>query len=115
MNSYLAKLIFNIVIDNKKEASQFDEQVRIIQANNMEEAFSKARTIGKQQEEFFMNQRNEMVNWKFIDVVDLHALTEVKDGEQVYANTHETESVDSFIEFARQKAMLIQTKFLTFA
>lgn len=115
MNSYLAKLVFNIAIGNENKSSQFDEQVRIIQANSLEEAFLKARTIGKQQEEFFMNNNNELVNWKFIDVTDLYALQEANDGDELYANTHETESVDSFIAFVRQKAMLIQTKFLTFA
>jgi hypothetical protein len=115
MNSYLTKLIFNISIDRQKEYSQFDEQVRIVKAQNMEEAFLKARTIGKQQEESFPNKNNELVSWKFIDVIDLHQLEEIEDGEQVYAHTHETENTNSFIEFTRQKSMVIQTKFLTFA
>jgi len=115
MNSYLAKLIFNIVIGNKKEAPQFDEQIRLIQAKTPEDAFLKARTVGKKEEDSFMNKNNEEVKWKFIDVADLYPLQGVKDGEQVYTLTHETDDADSFIQFIRQKSMLIQTNFLTFA
>jgi hypothetical protein len=115
MNSYLAKLIFNIAIENKNQTSQFDEQIRLIQAKNAEDAFLKARALGKKEEDSFLNENNKMVNWKFIDVADLYPLQGVKDGEQVYALTHETEDSDSFIQFIRQKSMLIQTNFLTFA
>lgn len=115
MKSYLAKLIFNIIIENKDTTSQFDEQIRIIQAHNTEEAFRKARATGKREEETFTNSNNELVQWKFIDVAELHSLQELKDGEQIYSQTHETNDSKSFINFIREKALLIQTNFLTFA
>jgi len=115
MNLYLAKLVFNINIENEKTASQFDEQIRLIEALDMEGAFFKAKLIGKQDEDSFTNEKNEKVNWTFIDVSELYALKDIKDGEQLYAHTHETEKPDSFIEFTRKKSLLIQTNFLTFA
>ena len=51
MEKYLAKLMFNINIDNGNDASQFDEQVRIIESRSLEDAFYKARVIGKKEEE----------------------------------------------------------------
>ena len=51
MEKYLAKLMFNINIDNGNDASQFDEQIRIIESPSLEEAFYKARVIGKKEEE----------------------------------------------------------------
>ena len=115
MSSYLAKLVFNIIIENKNITSQFDEQIRIIQAKNKEDAFMKARLLGKKEEESFKNKNNELVQWKFIDIAGLYSLQELQDGEQLYSQTHEADDSGNFIHFIREKAMLIQTNFLTFA
>jgi hypothetical protein len=115
MKRYLVKLMFNINIDNGKHAHQFDEQIRIVEAYNQEAAFQKARNIGKKEEETFVNNENKIVNWQFIDIAELYELESLKDGEQLYSTTHESAERDSFIDFVRQKAMLIQAKSLTFA
>ncbi|MES2565254.1 MAG: DUF4288 domain-containing protein [Bacteroidota bacterium] len=115
MSTYLVKLMFNINIDQGSHSSQFDEQVRIVEASNEEEAFHKARAIGRHEEETFFNHDNKIVLWKFIDVVDLYCLSNAKDGEQIYSRTHEKTDTNSFITYIREKAMVIQTKNLTFA
>jgi len=115
MQRYLVKLMFNINIDNGVHASQFDEQIRIVEAYSLEAAFQKARTIGKKEEEIFINNESKMVNWQFIDVSDIYELESLKDGEQVYSTTHENTERTSFINYIRQKAMVIQAKNLTFA
>ncbi len=81
----------------------------------MEAAFQKARNIGKKEEETFINNESKLVNWQFIDVADVYELESLKDGEQVYSTTHENTERNSFINYMRQKAMLIQAKSLTFA
>ena len=115
MEKYLAKLIFNINIDNGRDASQFDEQIRIIESRSLEDAFYKARVIGKKEEETFMDSNKQLVSWEFIDVADVYPLEEVKDGGQVFSNTHKINDTGSFIKFIRQKSMEIQAKNLTFA
>jgi hypothetical protein len=45
----------------------------------------------------------------------VYELESLKDGEQVYSTTHENTERHSFINYVRQKAMLIQAKSLTFA
>ena len=55
MKRFIAKLVFNINIDNGKHNSQFDEQTRLIMANNQAEAFFKARQLGKREEDDFVN------------------------------------------------------------
>lgn len=115
MKKYLAKLMFNINIDNGSDASQFDEQIRIIESRNLEDAFYKARVIGKKEEETFRDSHDKVVSWHFIDVSEVYPLEEVKDGEQVYSNTHKIKDAGSFIKFIRQKSMEIQAKNLTFA
>lgn len=115
MKRYLAKLMFNINIDNGNHATQFDEQIRVIESQSLDNAFQKARVIGKQEEETFLNAEKKPVSWKFIDVVDLYPLENIKDGEQVYSVTYEKEDTNAFINYIRGKSMLIQTKSLTFA
>lgn len=115
MEKYLAKLMFNINIDNGGDASQFDEQIRIIESRSLEDAFYKARVIGKKEEETFIDTQNKVVSWQFIDVSEVYPLNDVKDGEQVYSNTHKIKDTGSFIKFIRQKSMEIQAKNLTFA
>ncbi len=115
MKKFLAKLMFNINIDNGSHTSQFDEQIRIIESGSIESAFQKARIMGKKEEETFVNSNKELVHWKFIDVMDLYELDSLKDGEQVYSNTHEKTDTQSFISYIKQKAMVFQAKNLTFA
>lgn len=114
MKRYLAKLMFNINIDNGNHATQFDEQIRVIESQDLGNAFQKARVIGKQEEETFMNKDHKPVNWKFIDVLDVYPLENLKDGEQLYSVTYEKEDTTAFINYIRSKSMLIQTKTLTF-
>ena len=115
MEKYLAKLIFNINIDNGNDASEFDEQIRIIESHSLEDAFYKARLIGKNEEEIFTNAQNKRISWQFIDVSDVYSIDSIKDGDQIYSNTHKTTDTGSFIKFIRQKSMEIQAKSLTFA
>lgn len=114
MNWYLTKLVFNIRIDNGNH-SQFDEQTRLVHATSIESALFKARSIGKKHEESFINADNNLVEWKFIDVTEVYALNDIKDGEEIYSTTHERENSDSFIRFVQDKSMLIQAKSLNFA
>ncbi len=47
MKWYLAKLVFRIICGEGEHTAQFDEQLRLIKANNKEEAFHKAKRVGK--------------------------------------------------------------------
>ncbi|MDI1353859.1 MAG: DUF4288 domain-containing protein [bacterium] len=115
MKRYLAKLMFNIRIENGKENSQFDEQIRLIESTSLEDAFYKARGIGKREEETFLDDQNKLVSWNFIDVAEVYQIEGLRDGEQVYSNTHTQTDAASYIGYIRQKSMEIQAKSLTFA
>ncbi|MBN8697867.1 MAG: DUF4288 domain-containing protein [Bacteroidetes bacterium] len=115
MQQYLAKLMFNIDVEQGEYDAQFDEQVRIIESTDFETAFQKARSIGKNEESSFLNKDNKLVSWKFIDVVELFPLKNAKDGEQLFSITHEEQNASTFINFVREKSMMLQVKSLTFA
>lgn len=110
MNWYLAKMVFNIDIEEGKHNSQFDEQLRVITADSTDEAFFKARALGRREEEVFLNAKQKSVNWKFIDVSEIQQLQELKDGSEIYSTTHETEEANEYISFVKHKAMVIQTE-----
>lgn len=115
MKNYLVKLLFNINIDDGNDRSQFDEQIRMIKSCSPEEAFFKARTIGREEESTFLNAENKLVSWHFVDVLELYALNSYDDGEVLYSTGHKEADHQSYIRYIKQKAIELQTKNLSFA
>jgi hypothetical protein len=111
---YISKLVFNINVAGNN-AAQFDEQLRLIAASSAEEAFFKARALGRNEEASFVNSNEKKISWKFIDVTDVSPIDQLNDGAELYSSTHETDEADSYIKFVRHKAMVIQSENLVFA
>ncbi len=97
MNWYLAKIVYRISCGDGNHTAQFDEQLRLIAASNKEEAFHKAQTIGKQEEEIFFNQKQQLVQWQFINVCELYKLSELIDGAELYSRIEERDNADAYI------------------
>ena len=114
MKWYLAKLVFSIEVSESTVKSEFDEQFRLIQARTEEEAYFKAKNLGKKLQSSFLNAKNKVVNWRFIDASEVNLINELSDGVEIYSNTVETKEKESFINSVLQKAMGIQAKNLTF-
>ena len=114
MNSYLAKLVYQIVCGNGQHTAQFDEQVRLIIAPNEQKALEKSRYVGRQEEEAFFNQKQQMVKWIFIDVAELHCLQSLGDGAEVYSQIKEIDNGDDYSSFVRHKAAMLQDNLTTF-
>lgn len=107
MNWYIAKIVFGITAENK-DTKQFDEQLRLIEATTQEEAFLKSRMIGLSEEDSFVNDRNKMVKWEFINVAELIPIKKLEDGVEVYSRIHEMEEAKSYVNFIHQKAMALR-------
>ena len=108
MNWYLAKIVYHIICGYGDHNGQFDEQLRLIAASNKEEAFHKAQTIGRQEEEAFINQKQQLVHWKFINVCELYRLSTLIDGAELYSRIEESDNPDEYIHFVNKKAGHIQ-------
>jgi len=115
MGLYLVKLVFAVYSNNNDQPGEFDEQIRIVSSGNLEGAFLKARHLGRLHEDSFTTKTNQRITWRFIDVSEMYDLGEVKDGAELYSQTHKTDSADTFIHYIRQKSIEIQVKNLTFA
>lgn len=112
MNWYLAKLVFRIVCGDGHHTPQFDEQLRLIAAASKELAFIKAQQTGKKEEEIFFNNKQQLVQWNFINVSELYILNELTDGAELYSRIEEKDNGDDYIHVVHQKAsniLLTQT------
>jgi hypothetical protein len=108
MNWYLSKLVFRIICGEGKHQPQFDEQLRLIQADNEEKAFEKATALGMKEQDQFFNQQEKLVQWKFINIAELYKLSGLLDGAELYSRIQETENADLYIELTNKKASHIR-------
>ncbi len=104
MSWYLAKIIFKITSGSAAGTTQFDEHLRLIQAEDFGMAFGKAKLIGIQEEDQFFNDRLQPVKWEFVNVAELVAFKDLSDGLEVYSQIHETTEARSYINLVHQKA-----------
>lgn len=107
MKWYMAKIVYQIICADGNHTPQFDEQLRLIHADSNLQAFHKARTIGKQEEDCFLNDVNKPVQWKFIDVAEIHLLDVLADGAEVYSKICEEDNEYNYITSVRLKAALL--------
>ncbi len=108
MNYYIAKIVFRISANNTEHKPQFDEQLRLIMADCHEEAFIKARMIGLSEEDSFINDKNNLVKWEFINVSDLIPVKNLDDGIELYSRIYEMEEESAHVNFVHQKAITLR-------
>lgn len=108
MNWYIAKIVFRICCEGAQRL-QFDEHIRLIAADNFDEAFLKARILGISEEDAFVNARNKPVKWEFINVAELYPITELKDGLEIYSTITEKEEATHYVHSVHQRAVFMQT------
>jgi len=93
MKWYIVKLVYQVLSSEGKHTSQFDEQLRIINADDDLHAFQKARLLGHREQDSLVNDLNKPALWKFIDVTELHLLNQMTDGTEV--SSHVCEESDA--------------------
>ncbi len=104
MSWYLTKIVYRIICGQGNHTAQFDEQLRLIEADSSQEAFEKAITLGQKEEDKFFNEEQKLVQWKFINVAELYKLSGLLDGAELYSRIQETDNADLYIELTNRKA-----------
>jgi len=113
MNWYLAKIVFRIVCGEGKHTPQFDEQLRLICADDREAAVCKAQLIGKQEEDVFCNEKQQLVTWRFVNVTELYSLETKIDGAEISSRIIEIyNNEDLFEEEIHEKAGRLKIEYL---
>jgi hypothetical protein len=104
MDWYLTKIVYRIICGDGDHKPQFDEQLRLINAEDELHAFQKARLLGEREEDSFQNQLNKPVQWKFIDVSEIHKLDGLIDGAEMYSRICEEEDAEMYIRITHKRA-----------
>jgi hypothetical protein len=104
MNWYLTKIVFRIICGDGEHTPQFDEQLRLVSAKNKNDAIIKAQQLGKQEEEVFLNTKQQPVQWKFINVSEILKLGELMDGAELYSRIEEKADAGDYINTVNKKA-----------
>jgi hypothetical protein len=107
MKWYMTKLVFRIN-HGKGADAQFDEQLRLIEAGTLADAFLKARMLGEREED--KPEVAGSVRWEFIDVADLYPIDSFQDGMELSSRVHETEEAGSYIRFIRNRASVMEKR-----
>lgn len=117
MSWYVAKIVFRIRPSSPSTLAQFDEQLHLISAASLDEAFFKSRLLGIQEEDpsalretsgqAGSGQAGEVrrnVQWEFVNISELFPLHELVDGTEVYSRIHETAEAAAYINLVHRKA-----------
>ena len=109
MKWFLVKYIYEIVCENGKYNLQFDEQLRLMMAENKQDALRKAACSAEHFQPSFENCKGEKISWKFVCIADLHEISAPGDGVEITSVLHEPNDLGSFMaEIDKQKAFLFE-------
>jgi Domain of unknown function (DUF4288) len=103
MKWYLSKLVFHIVCGEGLHTPQFDEQLRLIYAEDELHAFQKARTIGDKESMVVVEAKQ--VHWKFVDVSELYPIADFIDGAEIYSKVREEDNAELYIRNTQKRAV----------
>jgi hypothetical protein len=109
MKWFLAKIVFRIICGDGDHAAQFDEQLRLINAYNKQQAFDKAVELGRSEEDSFYNIHRQPVHWEFVNVSELYHMEELLDGAEIYSKIKEVPDGMDYSELVHNKAKLISS------
>lgn len=102
---YLARLVYQVIRGDGNHAPQFDEQLRLIRADELSWAREKASVLAQIGAFTFENSRKQNAIWKFIDVTDVFEIDSIEDGAQLYSMTDEPDDVMAYMELTKARAM----------
>lgn len=111
MRWFLVKIVYQIICGDGKHTPQFDEQLRLVSATAEEEALQRAALIGMQEEEVFRNDKQQLVQWKFAGITELHALNDFIDGAEVFSMIKETGDAEAYSNFIQHKFKQLRERF----
>jgi len=103
MNWYMAKLVYQFICGNGMHTPQFNEQLRLIVAEDALHAFYKARLIGER-ETLDIIKDGLPIQWKFIDVTEILPVDKLSDGAELWSFMNEDTDAELYIRNTHQKA-----------
>jgi hypothetical protein len=109
MNWYMAKLVYQFLCGSGQHTAQFNEQLRLIVAEDALHAFYKARLIGERETLHIVNE-GLPIQWKFIDVTEILPVNKLSDGAELWSFMNEDPDAELYIRNTQQKASILLTQ-----
>ncbi|MBS1512160.1 MAG: DUF4288 domain-containing protein [Bacteroidetes bacterium] len=103
MNWYMAKLVFQFICGSGTHTPQFNEQLRLIVAEDALHAFYKARLLGER-ETLDIIKDGMNIKWKFIDVTEILPVNQLADGAELWSCTSEDANAELYIRNTQLQA-----------
>jgi hypothetical protein len=103
---YIARIVFRIN-HSRSEKIIFDEQLRLIEAENKPEALQFANTIGRREDDVISAEGNTKIHWEFIGVSELSQVKERENGALLYTFTKSASAEGEYITFVKARAQRI--------
>lgn len=103
MNWYIVKLVYRFIYNQGIHKAHFSEELRLLCAEDTLHAFHKARLIGER-ESSEISTNSSSINWKFIDVTEIHPLNKMADGAEVTSSVTEEADADMYIRSVQKKS-----------
>ncbi|RYE26302.1 MAG: DUF4288 domain-containing protein [Sphingobacteriales bacterium] len=91
MQAYTAQAIYRIKCEGVK-SEQYEEQWRIVYADDDIEALTKARNIAADEEVTFADRHGRIINWELVAIKDLQPI-ELKQGGLLFSVLREIEPI----------------------
>jgi Domain of unknown function (DUF4288) len=114
MNWFLVKMVYRFICGNGTHAPEFNEQLRVIAAEDILHAFHKARLIGERESTNIINN-GLTLTWKFVDVTEIFEIEKSADGAEVWSVMSEETDAAMYIRRVQQKSVaLLQEAMLQF-
>ena len=113
MHWYISRLVFQITCGNGNHTPQFEEQFRLVQAADTQQAIGKAIAIGKQAQDTLLPDVINLVRWEFVNVSELFQLTEWIDGATLYSHVNEVTDAASYIDMVNENAAYLHKQRLS--
>ena len=91
MNAYTAQIVYRIECEGMP-TDQYEEQWRLIYADDAQRALTSAREAGKDEEATFIDRHGRSICWRMLAVKDIQQV-ELNNGCLLFSKVHEAEPV----------------------
>ncbi len=103
--NYLVKLHFQLFSD-QSDKTEFEQQLRYVEALNEQEAIQKGIRLGKEEEEL-ISLKHTQVEWKFIGITDVFRIDDLRSGQMIYAGSEVQESAEIYLYTISERNKLL--------
>lgn len=110
MQWFIAKLVYRIVCGNGNHQPQFDEQLRLVGAASKTTALQRATAMGLAEQDTFYNDKQQLVQWQFVAVCELHSFNSRLHGAALASYITEVNDASAYISFTQHKAACLQAR-----